>query len=1131
MKISGNITGFVLGMCLCLSSIAFAQTVTGSVAGTVTDATGSVISGAKVTIHNLATGVTNETVTNGSGIYYVQFLRIGLYKVSFSSPGFNGESVGPFALEIDQVAKIDAKLKVGSASEIVVVSDSLAPILNSENATIASTITSNTIENIPLNGQNFVSLTAFMPGSVNTEPAMSGGSLPSGRSDERYTSDDSIPSFNGNRQMSNNFILDGVEINETLNNTAAYNPNIDALDQVQVITTNASAEFGNANGGLIIAVTKGGTDKFHGSVNGYLENDKLDANTWANKDVPSPSEITPKSNYTHSIFNGTFGGAIKKDKLFFFVDYEGMRYHTGGVSTASVAPAAWRTGDFSDLLSIATPIQLYNSAGTYDAVNGYPVYANNQVPIANPVAKFLFAHPELYPLPNQAPIDGNVATSDYRGNYKQYNRNDQGDARIDWKVNDKDTVWGRFTAGHAGDGMPKAVLPISFPSSDDYPFKGGVVSWTHTLTSSLVNEARAGISRSIYDEGNTTDPSGAFGLNGNKIVGIPGGQTQPGFSFMSFADQVDGIGSLAWMVDMHENNYTYADNINWQKGHHMVKAGVEFIRYQQNYVFPGNSGALGEFAYSGAYTGGYTAQSGSTGTSFADFELDRSSEATVGASYGYVGQRQWRDGVFVQDDWKVTPQLTLNLGVRWEFFQPIYEVNNKELNVNPSTMTLQYAGKDGNSRSMYNATYTNFEPRFGFAYQASPRWVVRGGYGITNYLEGTGTALRLTQNYPFNYSYDDVAAAPSTGSNGAPIQVESGFGATIPATATTTYYEWDKHLKPALTQQFNLTAEYELSSDSSVSAAYVGQAGQHLIDAVYANQWKTIGDPTTAPYQNLIGADGNALGPNGAVKVTNAESKMNYNALQMVFRHRASHGLEYTVNYTYGKAMTNYPGFYGTLGVNGAGNYWQNPYDPQADYGPSFTDIRHEVSATGVYELPFGRGRAFGANWNPVLNQVIGGWKFGTTGTFFTGLPVNVTSWGSVNANEIAWAQRGNQYRKLKVVNRSAAHWFGTDPSAIPCAGADNGSCAYGNELSTEYGTAHTDTERAPGYRQVDTSLFKSFQITEGQKVEFRSDFFNAFNITSLGNPSNWTTWGVFGQITSSRSPQRQIQFALKYIF
>lgn len=1116
MRVVGKLTLLFLGICLCLGSMAFAQTVTGSVTGTVTDTTGAIISGAKVAVVNVATGVTNNSATNQAGIYYIQYLRIGSYKITFSAPGFSAQVVGPFTLEIDQVAKIDAKLKVGSTSEVVTVSGGMAPILNADNATIASTITANTIENIPLNGQNFMIMTSLMPGAVNTEPAMSVGGLPSGRTDERYTSDDSVPSFNGSRQMTNNFILDGVEINETLNNTAAYNPNPDAMEQIQVITTNASAEFGNANGGQVLAVTKGGTNKYHGSVNGYLENDNLDANTWANKLAGATRGV-----YTQSLFNGTFGGPIKREKLFFFVDYAGMRYHTGGQGAASVAPAAWRTGDFSDLLSLATPIQLYNSE------NGFTPYTNNQISITSPAASYLLDHPDIYPAPNNTPLIGTVATNNFIGTYKQFNRNDQGDVRIDWKATSSDSIMGRFTSGHADDGMPKAVLAINFPSSDDYPFMGGVVSWVHIFAPSLVNEARAGISRSIYDEGNTTDPTGMFGLNGNKLLGIPGGQSQPGFSYMSFADLVSSVGSMAWMVDMHENNYTYADNISWQKGHHMVKAGVEFIRYQQNYIFPGNSGALGEFSYTGAYTGAL----GATGTSFADFELDRSGEATIGASYGYVGQRQWRDGVFVQDDWKVDSKMTLNFGMRWEFFQPIYEVNNKEVNIDPTTVTLQYAAKNGNSRALYDPTFLNFEPRIGFAYQADPRWVVRGGYGITNYLEGTGTALRLTQNYPFNYSYDDRASTPSATSGGNPLQVENGFGATIPVTATTTYYAWDKQLKPSLTQQFNLTVEYQLSNDSSISAGYVGQVGRHLIDAVYSNQWPVINDPSTAPYQNLVGADGTTLGPNGAVKTTTSQSVMNYNALQAVFRHRASHGLEYTVNYTYGKAMTNYPGFYGTLGVNGAGNYWQNPYDPMADYGPSYTDIRQTLTGTGVYDIPFGRGKTYGANWNPVLDEIAGGWKVGATGTFFTGLPVNATSWSFVNANDVPWVQRGNHYRKMKIENRSEIYWFGTDPSATPCPGADNGICAYGNELSNEYGTAHTDTERAPGYRQVDFSVFKAFRITEGQKVEFRSDFFNALNITSLGNPSNWVTWGVFGQITSSRSPQRQVQFALKYMF
>jgi len=1106
--------------------MAYAQTVTGSVTGTVTDTTGAIIPGAKVEAVNVATGVTNSTTSNGTGTYFIQYLRIGSYKITFSSPGFGAQVIGPFALEIDQVAKIDAKLKVGQASEVVFVTDSLAPILNAENATIASTITSNTIANIPLNGQNFMSLTAFLPGSVNTEPAVSNGSLPSGRTSERYTSDDSVPSFNGNRQMSNNFILDGVEINETLNNTAAYNPNPDAMDQLKVVTANAGAEFGNANGGHVLASTKGGTNHYHGSANGYVENYNLDANTWANK---SGSVVIPKNQYTQALFNGTFGGPIKKDKLFFFVDYEGMRYHTGGTGTASVAPTAWETGDFSDVLAVRG-IQLY------DSQNNFAPYLNNQLPttIANPAANYLLTHrtgaQAYYPEPNVAPLAGTVATSNYQGTFRQFNRNDQGDVRVDWKVKEGDTVYGRFTAGEGYDGTGKALLAIDFPGSDDYPFKGGVISWAHVLSPTLVNELRAGFSRSVYNEGNTTDPTGAFGLNGNKMLGITGGQTQPGFSELSFSDLVDGVGSLGMLNEFHETNYTYADNINWQRGHHMIQAGAQFIRYQQNFKYPGDSGALGEFSYTGVFSG----QAGSSGTSFADFELDRSSEAQVGTVHGFAGQRQWRDGLYIQDDWKLSAKMTLNLGVRWEFYQPIYEVNDKEMNIDPTTMTRVLAGKDGNSRALYDPTRTNFEPRVGFAYQANARLVVRGGYGIANYLEGTGTNLRLTQNYPFAYSYNATAASPTVGSGGAPIQVENGFGSTagIPSTASTMFFAWDKHIKPALTQQFNLAAEYELSNDTSVSVGYVGQTGQHLIVPVYSNQWKVIGDPTTAPYQNLVGADGQKLGPNGGVKTTTSESMMNYNALQATFRHRASRGLEYTVNYTYGKAMTDYAGFYGSLGVSGPANYQQNPYNPHADYGPSYTDIRHSINGTGVYELPYGHGKTYGANSNMIMDEVAGGWKIGTSGTFFTGLPVNVSDgWGPINANAILWAQHANAYRKLKIRNRTEKLWFGDDPSATPCSGADNGVCAYGRELPTAYGTAAPDTERAPGYRQVDFSLFKAFSLPASEKMEFRADFFNALNMTSMGNPSSVTAWGTFGQITGTRSPQRQIQFALKYIF
>ncbi|MGO8718702.1 MAG: TonB-dependent receptor [Acidobacteriaceae bacterium] len=1090
-------------------SPAVAQTITGAIRGTITDPSGAVVPKATVTATNVATGVATSTVTDSSGFYNFQFLPIGTYTLTATVPGFNTALVRPFALEIDQIASVNVKLQVGQASTRVNVSSELSPILNTENATLGLTLTSSTIASMPLNGRNFSTVTQFLPGSVSPQPTGFIGS----NATERDTSSSNVPSFNGNRQQTNNYLLDGADINESFSDDIGYNPAPDALEQMKVITSNADAEYGNVNGGEILLSTKNGTNHFHGSAYYFLENNNLDANTWANN-----FSGNKKSSYTQSMFGATIGGPILRNKLFFFGDYEGIRYHTGGQGTASVAPAAFRQGDFSELPQM------------YDTQNNFAPFVNNQVPIVNPVAIYLFAHPEAYPLPNRTPTDG-IAQNNYRGYQKSFSVNNQGDFRIDYTAGPRDTLMSRYSMGDAYDGVSHSVLPVSFPAADDYPVHSFVVNWTHVFSDFVVNELRASFTRLAYGNGKIQDPSGLFGVTGNTKVGIPGPQTYVGFSEqLMTTGTITHVGTTAGIYGKRDNSFIYADNLTWQHGNHISKFGVQFIRYQQNNFDPGNEGTLGIFEYSGQFTGNPSLRA--TGYSYADFVLDRAIYAGIGGVRGYTGQRQWRDAAFAQDDWKLQPNLTINLGVRYEYDQPIYEVNNKEVNVNltdPSlgTAGLEYAGQNGNSRALYNPVYTNFMPRVGFAYQPKPRIVIRGGYGTTVTLEGTGSSLRLTENPPFEHSFVAQAITPSTTSGGTPLLVQNGF-ATAPgniSVSTTQYFAWAANLRPSYIQEFSLTSEYQINNHTSVQVGYVGETGQHLIVPIDGNQWHTpcVQNCTNAPFYNLVGQT-------GLVKVTASEGMSNYNALQAILRRRLQHGVEFTLNYTYAKSLTNNPGFYGVPGVNGPSAYWQNAYNPAADYGPSGFDIRHNITATGLFELPVGHGKRFGNNLNNVVNEAIGGWKVAGTGTLYTGFPITISSPNNASVN--ALTARANKYRNLKIVNRSVQHWFGTDTSAIPCTGASNGQCAYGPELPSTFGTAGVGTERGPGYREIDLSLFKTFPITaSGQSVDFRADFFNAFNIASYADPDRGVTDNTFGQITSTRSPQRQIQFSARYHF
>ncbi len=1119
---------------------AVGQTITANVGGTVTDASGSVIPGATVTATNVDTNVAVSTTTNSAGIYSIRFLQIGRYKVAIASPGFSRQEQGPFSLEINQDAKVDAKLAVGAATTTVEVSEQAQPILNTENATLGETFTENTINSIPLNGRDFSQLTVFTPGAVSTNYGAFGGQS----STERDTNGSTIANVNGNRAQSNNYLLDGQEINENINNTVGYTPSPDSLDQIRVISSNANAEFGNVNGGDIVMVMKSGTNHLHGSIFGFLENYNLDANSWTNKHA---STITPINPFTQTIFGGTIGGPILKDKLFFFADYEGLREHSGGSTKLSVAPLAWRgqtatancAAGYSDFSSLGT--QLYNTQNA-----GGPVpYVNNCVPITNPVAIYLFAHPNIYPVPNLATSDPAGVYLNLTGPTSSFQRNDQGDIKIDGHFRQSDVISGRYSQGYAQDGQGREPIPVQFPSASNYPDHLFTVSDAHTFSSAIVNELRASYSRIRFNSGVTTDPSGVFGLTGNSVVGIPSqAQLTAGFSQQTFSPgsgngQVSSVGANPTPEVFIDNVYQYSDNLTWQRGKHLLKFGAELTRYQQNSFYPGNNGELGYFTYNGQFS----VQPGATQTNgFTDFVTNHAYEAAVGQVVGRTGQRQYRNAYFAQDDWKVTPTLTLNIGLRYEYDQPIYEVNNKEANINLATATVEYAGAvpAGNTfanatvcptRSCYNSTYNNFMPRLGFADQLSSKFVVRGGYGITTYLEGTGANLRLTQNPPFHNDFDTIAALPTgsgaTYSPGTPQLASNGFPTTIKP--VTTFYAWKSNLQPAVIQEFSLTGEYQLTATSSLQIGYVGEVGHHLVDPAYGNQLPAPNTP--APYANIVGQ-------RGVVKITASDSNLSYNAMQAIFRQRLTKGLELTANYTYSKALTDDIGYYGASNID-QHYYQQDFYNIGSDWGPAGDDVRHSFNATGTYAVPYGHGKQFGSNSNFLMEELLGGWKVSASAVVYTGFPVTLSTPLGYSNKVFAYGggARPDQLMPAVITNRTVDHWFGTNDSMItPCASdqtinAHGNACVYAAQSQNHFGTAATGTLRTPGFYNADASFQKGFTVYHENRLDFRADLFNAFNIASYGNPDNQISDSSFGQISSTRSTERHIQFGLKYAF
>jgi hypothetical protein len=1120
---------------------ALAQTVTGSVTGFVTDQSGAVVPGAQVIARNVDTGVDTPTTTNSSGLYRIDFLPIGHYQLMVDAKGFNKETLPPFTLEVLQTPTFNIRLSVGSTVSIVDVS-AAAPILNTDNPTLGTTFTSNEIQNIPLNGLDFSALTLYVPGSVDT--AGTSGTT----STERSTYYTDTPNMNGNRAQGNNYTLDGIDMNETFNNLISYSPAPESLAEIKVLTANSPADYGNVDGGGVISVLKSGTNNFHGSAYGYLQDYRLNANSWQNKDqVP----IIPINPFSQAQFGGTFGGPIKRDKLFFFVDYLGSRYHRGGTSSASVFTAAERTGDFSALLSLSTPIQLYN---TQDIVNNsFVAYPNNQVPIVNPVAKFLFANPSLYPLPNASPSAGTISSNNLQGVSRHYNANNQGDIKIEYDPRPADKVTAFYSMSTAYDGQT-AVLEISFPGVDLFPTKIMGANWVHTFSPHIINSARIGFTRTTWNQGLPGDPSGQFGLTGDQKVGIAfGTQKYVGFSNQGIGNEISDVGTPAFDGGLIDNTYSYIDNVTWERGQHVLSMGIQAIRYENNYPTSNNDGYLGTLNYSGAFTSNAAATNGG-GYQGADFELDRVASANATLASVNVGQRQWRTAGFINDDYKATPNLTLNFGIRYEFDEPWVEENNKTGNVDIATGQVIYAHSvpvgapagSGlcNNRACYQPNFKQIMPRLGFAYTPTDRLVVRGGYGATSFFEGNSSNQRLTSITPFIQAVQISTLSPTAGtpgtattpattaSSGTPRTAEEGFNYTSADIALGgSYNVYPQNIQPAYVQEWSLTGEYAITRTTSLQVGYIGEQGQHIEDYGNVNQFRINNDPASAPLANTANFG------SGSLLITESRAMMNFNAMESTLRQRVNHGLEFILNYTYGRAMTNSLGNYG-LNVSGYSGAFQNYYDSGADYGPAGYDVRHNVSGTGVYALPFGQGKEYFSGVNRVVDEVIGGWKLDVAAVDYSGFPQSLTGPGN-NSNSYG-NSRPNQYGKLKIVHRTLNAYFGTDPSATPClqAGATinalGAACTFGVPAENTFGTSRNGAVRGPGYLNVDMSATKDFRIINEQSIGFRFDAFNAFNITSYGNPDTNITDSTFGQILSQqsiRSVERHLQFSLHYRF
>ncbi|HKE29299.1 MAG TPA: TonB-dependent receptor [Bryobacteraceae bacterium] len=1113
----------------CLMFMAFvplrAQEVSAGITGRVTDPSGSAIVTAKVNARDLDRGTEFPTTTNIDGIYAFPRIPPGRYELKIEAPGFKTYINPEVALEVNQRARVDVGLEVGAITESVQVTGE-APLLQTDTTQVGATIASSQIDHMPLISRNPIALTLLTAGVTNPDPS-------SFNSGQRGVGG-GRPYVNGNREESNNFILDGVDNNFTSDNLVSYQPNPDALEEVKLITNNASAEFGNYQGGIISMVIKSGTNKFHGDVFEYFRNDKLNANNWGNNwnDVP-------RSALRWNQFGGTIGGRIFRDKLFFFADYQGLRQDSPPhVATTTVMPTAWRSGDFSALLDPnqtgGKVIQLYNPFSLDASTGNRAPFPNNVMPqsLLNPAAVKLMSS-SFYPQPQF----NRFTTANFNYSAWSYLNSDQGDLKLDWRPDDKDYFSARISKGRQ-DNPSLNSMPIFYGSFSFAPFQNGVINFTRSFSTRVVNEFRFGVNN--IDQWNGGQDEGLGNLA--QSVGIQ--NAGPGLLLIGGAlgngggfNWIHSLGSSNIGFQQFFNNTTWhiADNLTLIRGRHMMKMGGNILRQWINAFYASNSGRSGGIDFGGRFTAQNALNPSGTFIGEADFMLGLPDDIALGLQGNTWGHRSTVWGLYFQDDWRVSNSLTLNLGLRWEYHSPWVEVENRQSNFSPYTGQLELAAPlpaglqpaPGPApliypnRALYQSYKKDFQPRVGFAWTPdflNKKIVFRGAYTISSYLEGTGTNLRETLNPPFNHEsetrYNLSGQFPLPDST--LDQGLSGLGAKDPYAAATIRL-WDPFDRPADVQQWNVSMDLQMPKQNVLTVAYVGQHGDHLMVAMpYLQNQLINGGVVQGPYLSGNPALRSEI---GQISGTASIGRQGYNALQATLRKRFAAGLEYQVAFTYSRGMSDSIGYYGQGGQAGSQSaYWQNLYCQACEMGPTYFDAKFMLVPSFTYQLPFGPSRHFGSGWSKPVDSLIGGWQIGGVWTAHTGYPLTIKMSGDPSGT-------GARSFRANVVGTP------NDPHNIGPGALYLDPSPYAQPALHTFGNAGVGTARGPGMSRFDLSLSKQFHITEAKYFELRGEAFNLFNTPIFLSPASQTiTSTLFGQIRSSEG-ERNMQIVGKFYF
>ncbi len=1187
-----------------------AQIETGGLTGTVKDSSGAVLPAVDLTLTNNATGVAQRTVSTSTGTYVFNGVNAGTYTLQAAHTGFQKYVTQEIDIHVAQILTIDIPMEVGTQTQQVTVT-AAAPLLQAENGSIGQTIQGQQVNDLPLNGRNWASLAQLSAG-VNTGNANYGAAPGS-----------AYFSINGNLVWQNDFRLNGIDDN--VEAYGGYGANVtpppDAIQEFKLQAGNYNAEFGHSTGGVINAVVKSGTNRIHGDLWEYLRNDKLDAN-----DYFANQNGTPRPPYRQNQFGGTVGGPVLipklydgRNKTFFFFDYQANLQHTPLQYTETVPTPLMQSSGFTNLEDLIT----YNpgtktdglgrvfpygtildpattrlvAAGATDPVSRLTNTSGSAVYVRDPfftggsiagITNFTGLAPELNQLPLSR-IDPNAVkllgvypaanrpgfANDYFQSPREIQDTYQYDLRMDENPTPNDTLFGVFDWSHYDAKIPSALPGIADghqygTGTQTNPVYSIALGYTHIFTPTLTNEIHAGWSQNLAtylsDYAQTPGIPAQYG-----IQGIPQFANNGGLPFI-------GIGGL---TNLGPNEWTLSritvlevmDSVTKVFGAHTFKMGFQIDRIGGDVTQ--SPTPRGQFSYGGQYSDIPNASTGLLG--LADLLITPGAATVPGGISNLGGLQNWQGsnvapaddlryytGLYFQDDWKVTPNLTLNLGLRWDYNTPYAEIHGRQANF------IQGGGGDGDTATFYmpnggcqvprSSTFDallassniqlqcvsnnavgltqklNFAPRIGFAYRVKSNFVVRGGYGITyGALDNIGFYENLGNNYPFAFGQSQFsqnsqtpflnnANQPATLENLFPtINLEdptkvSGYGVMLNGR--------QYNFQTPYNETFNLATQYQFSNHDAIQLAYVGVLGRHLDTLGTHNVPSEILPPGTNP--QLYAPFPNFNYSNSQWESTNANS--NYNAGQLTYEHQTSFGLSLLANYTYSKCLTDQNGNASIIG--GYRAQWLPGFGIQGDYGLCDNDSTHVVHISGTYRLPVGRGAALLGNANRIVDAFIGGWSANYIYTFQSGTPFGVGCPVSTTANFGCNADRVPG-QGLYTGGRTPQEWLNPNAFAQPPTATAVGQTDYSPLGGPPF------VARGPHFNNLDFSLFKSFSIREATRLEFRAEAFNLTNTPQFGQPGNtsgFTSTGPgnpngFSAITYLRNNVRLVQLALKLYF